>query len=280
MAIETLSPRDVPTTLYYYTPNADGEGPYNYVEEPPEGIPRSNTAAEPHDVVIHDARGKEDTIGLDKTGFQYIRHVSKEKTFTDEDAIKTQYYKEVEDILKTHAGAKRIFIFDHTIRRPATQEIPEGAKGFRGPVQRVHVDQTDVAAFNRVRDHLGADAERLLKGRFRIINVWRPIENNVAHNPLALADFNSIDYDKDLVSSRLIYPHKVGYTFAVKHNPAHRWHYLADQSPEEVALIKCFDSDYSKARLTPHTAFKDSTSPADAPHRQSIEVRALVFDTE
>jgi len=280
MAIETLSPRDVPTTLNYHVTLPGGEGPYRYREEPPEGVPRTNITTEPHDVVIHDVRGKEDTIGLDKTGFQYVRHASKEKLFTDEDAIKTQYYKEVEELLKTHAGAKRVFIFDHTIRRSPTQDSFEQPKGQRGPGYIAHVDQTDVAAFNRVRDHLGADAERLLKGRFRIINVWRPIENNVAHSPLALADFYSIDYDKDLVSSRLIYPNKVGYTFGVKYNPGHRWHYLADQSPEEVVLIKCFDSDYSKARLTPHSAFKDSTSPADAPHRQSIEIRALVFDTE
>jgi hypothetical protein len=31
------------------------------------------------------------------------------------------------------------------------------------------------------------------------------------------------------------------------------------------------------ARLTPHTAFVDPTTPADAPARQSIELRALIF---
>jgi hypothetical protein len=60
----------------------------------------------------------------------------------------------------------------------------------------------------------------------------------------------------------------------------HRWYYLGVQTPDEVTLIKCFDSDESKARLTPHIAFLDSTSPKDAPDRQSIEVRCLVFDEE
>ena len=278
MAIETLSPRDVPATLNYRV-TKEGEDSYYYVSDPPEGVPKTNVTTEPHDVVVHDVRGKEDLVGLDKTGFQYVRHVSKEKLFKDEDAIKTVYYKEVEELLKQHAGAKRVFIFDHTIRRPPTPET-QGKTDYRGPVQQVHVDQTTEAAIARVREHMGEDAERLLKSRFRIINVWRPIENSVAHDPLALADYNSIDYDADLVSSRLIYPHKVGYTFGVRYSPAHRWHYLADQTVDEVALIKCFDSDFSKARLTPHTAFKDRTSPADAPQRQSIEVRALVFDTE
>ena len=35
--------------------------------------------------------------------------------------------------------------------------------------------------------------------------------------------------------------------------------------------------DGSVAVLTPHTAFEDPTTPAGAPPRESIEIRALVF---
>jgi hypothetical protein len=40
-----------------------------------------------------------------------------------------------------------------------------------------------------------------------------------------------------------------------------------------------FDSvqDGSVAVLTPHTAFEDPSTPKDAPLRESIELRALVF---
>jgi hypothetical protein len=38
-----------------------------------------------------------------------------------------------------------------------------------------------------------------------------------------------------------------------------------------------FDTKEDVARLTPHTAFVDPTTRADAPARQSIELRALVF---
>lgn len=69
-------------------------------------------------------------------------------------------------------------------------------------------------------------------------------------------------------------------TYSVKYNPNHRWYYLSNQTPEEVTLIKCYDSEIDRARLTPHTAFTDPTSPPDAPQRESIEVRVLVFDTE
>ena len=66
----------------------------------------------------------------------------------------------------------------------------------------------------------------------------------------------------------------------MKYNPNHKWYFLSDQRPDEVILIKCYDSDEKVARLTPHTAFEDNGSPSEAPKRQSIEVRVLVFDSE
>ncbi|KAF9242504.1 hypothetical protein BU15DRAFT_43785 [Melanogaster broomeanus] len=277
MTIEILASRDVQTMLNYYVPT-DDQPPYYYVDEPPAGVARTNTSDDTHPVVIHDARGKGDTFGLDISGFQFVNYPSVEKDFDflDEEKIKTAYYAEVEEILRKYAGAKRIFIFDHTIRRsPDAQIAPSKARR-----KRVHVDQTPAAAALRVQHHLGDDAERLLEGRYRIINVWRPIGNTVAHDPLAVADYRSIDPEADLVSSRLIYPNREGFTFNVNYNPRHKWYYLSDQTPDEITLIKCFDSDLDKARLTPHSAFKDNTSPPDAPQRQSIEVRALVFDSE
>ena len=62
----------------------------------------------------------------------------------------------------------------------------------------------------RVYHHLGDDAERLLKGRVRIINVWRPIRNPVAHKPLAVSYWRYLDTENDLVAARLIYPDRVG----------------------------------------------------------------------
>lgn len=148
------------------------------------------------------------------------------------------------------------------------------------PQERVHIDQTYEASVNRVREHLRDDADRLLSSRVRLINVWRPIGNPVAHKPLAVSDWRYVDTSKDLIPVRLIYPQRAGSNYSVKYNPEHKWYYLSNQTPDEVILIKCFDSEVDRARLTPHTAFVDTTSPADAPQRQSIEVRALVFDAE
>jgi hypothetical protein len=43
-------------------------------------------------------------------------------------------------------------------------------------------------------------------------------------------------------------------------------------------VFKVFDSEKDgRVRFTPHTSFDDPDSPADAPPRQSIEVRSLAF---
>jgi hypothetical protein len=58
----------------------------------------------------------------------------------------------------------------------------------------------------------------------------------------------------------------------------HRWYYFSAMGPAEALLLKCFDSIRDgRARFTAHTAFADPTAPPDAPARESIEVRALVF---
>jgi len=288
-----LTPKDVSTTLNYFA-SLDNNPPFIYTYEPPAGQIKDNIGNDPKPVVVHDARGKEAEYGLslDTSGFQFVKHVSAEKEFVDQKKIESEYYKEVEELLKKQTGAKRVVIFDHTIRRKpetkaANEELVCNTKNkvpqevtIRGPVERVHIDQTFEASVARVHRHLGADAERLLKGRVRIINVWRPIKNTVAHKPLGVSDWRHLDAEHDLVPTKFIYPDREGSIFSVKYNPNHRWYYLSDQTPEEVTLIKCYDSEVDKARLTPHSAFLDAGSPPEAPHRESIEVRALVLDEE
>jgi hypothetical protein len=281
MAATAVLTHDVHTSLNYFTSTQNGEPPYNFTySPPPDGLPQTNVIMEAIDTVVHDLRGEEDTVSLETTGFEFVRHVSEQKAFVDEEAIRTSYYKEVEELLKNHTGAKRVLIFDHTIRRSLNKEEQPNTPQQRGPATRVHVDQTYAAGIARVRQHAPEDADRLLKGRARIINVWRPIGNPVAHHPLALADWRSLNPEKDLIATRHIYRDRERAIFSVRYNPSHQWYYLGGQTPDEVTLIKCFDSDESKARLTPHTASLDSTSPKDAPARQFIEVRCLVFDEE
>ena len=65
-----------------------------------------------------------------------------------------------------------MLIFDHTIRREA-KDVRKGPEAIqlRGPVRRVHIDQSYSASEQRVTHHLPDEAEELLKKRFQIINV-------------------------------------------------------------------------------------------------------------
>jgi hypothetical protein len=216
-------------------------------------------------------------ISLDSTGFDLVQHRSATRDLYDDDEVRRVYYPEVEQVMKRVTGADRVHIFDHVVRRHVANadNLPPDAP--RQPAWRVHIDHTVRSGPQRVRDLLPDDAEQLLRGRVQVINLWRPIRGPLQDAPLAVCDATSINAD-DLVPSDLVYTHRVGETYAVKFNPSHRWFYVPEMRPDEALLLKCTDSAISvAARHTPHTAFIDPTTPADALPRESIEVRTLVF---
>ncbi|KAI9848397.1 MAG: hypothetical protein M1837_000191 [Sclerophora amabilis] len=273
-ASPTIPRGPVTSKLMFYQPPADGSRPHNYVEKPPEGEPQRNYGDTEHDVSISDIRGRESAFSLDANAFQVLQDVpaSAEQDFTDDAHIKQVYYPEVERLILDHVpGANRILIFDHTIRRSV-----EGAS--RAPVTRVHIDQTRQSAAARVRHHLPDEADTLLQGRYRIINVWRPLNGPVVSSPLAFADGSSVSND-DLVGVEHRYPDRTGETAAVHPNPSQRWYYWSGMTNNERLLLKCSDSDPDVGPVgrVPHTAFVDPRTPEGAPGRESIEVRALVF---
>ncbi|KAI0310447.1 hypothetical protein OF83DRAFT_1070509 [Amylostereum chailletii] len=270
----------VTSTLRYFTPPADGSKPYQYINSSPLTKQRErNWQFVEHAVDIENLRGKENEGSLDTTGFQFFKHPAKHTAFDNDEAVEREYYPESIEFIKQATGASRVVLFDHTIRR-RRPEVLEDTPDKRQPVSSVHVDQTTQSATARVHRHLpAADVPTLLSKRFQIINLWRPINHAAEEWPLALCDYRSIDVERDLVAMDLKYPDRDGETFGVRFHEGHKWKYVRGLTPEEGVLIKCFDSvqDGSVAIMTPHTAFEDPTSPPDAPKRESIELRALVF---
>lgn len=223
---------------------------------------------------IRSARPIAADISLDVQGFQLVEHDTQVRDFYSADEVESVYYPEVEALLKATTGAEKVVIFDHTIRSLARQSQP----GMREPVLRVHNDYTLSSGPRRVRDHLPAEeAEQRLKARFAEVNVWRPIRGPLESQPLAVCDARTIA-PMDFIASDLIYPDRVGETYAFAHNPSHRWYYVPRMERTEALLIKGYDStEHGTARFTAHTGFEDPTTPAGAAPRESIEVRALIF---
>jgi len=134
-----------------------------------------------------------------------------------------------------------------------------------------------------------------LRRRFAIINVWRNIDRApVARDPLALCDGRSVAPD-DLVVFEIHYQDRVGENYFTKYSPHHEWWYYPLMTRDEVTLIMQWDSVGALAHsggahaafggnhagapctFSLHSAFTDPSTPADAPARQSIEVRSVAF---
>jgi hypothetical protein len=266
----SVSPQNVTATLHYLQRSA--QRPVRYVGEPPPGAVTWNGIDDPRDVLIEDARGRESEFTLDRNGFALLHAPTQVRDFYSPAEVKAVYYPEVEQLLRTTLGASRVCVFDHNVRNAARD-------GLAQPSRRVHNDHTVNSAPRRVRDHLGEEADDLLKQRFGIVNVWRPIRGPVLDSPLALCDARSFT-DADLIASDLVYPHVRGETSSVAFKPEHRWYYFSRMQHDEVLLIRVHDSaNDGRARLSFHTSF-DNPAAAGAPPRESIEVRTLVFFPE
>ncbi|KAK4455458.1 putative 7alpha-cephem-methoxylase p8 chain related protein [Podospora aff. communis PSN243] len=282
MAITHLPPSGpVTVPLNFFNPPADNSPPFNHVDTPPAGLPQRNFTDTSHPVQITDIRPNPHQFTLDHDAFAAILSVppSAEQSFTSPDSILQNYYPEVEQLLLNHIpGSTKVVLFDHTIRRA-------DPNASRAPVQRVHIDQTPSSAEKRVRRHLPADeAEKLLKGRYRIVNVWRPLNKNPVESfPLAFASSATLE-DEDVVPVEHRYQSGyTGQTAAIKYNPGQKWYYLSGMTGNERLLLECFDSEAAKegsgvkGGRVAHTAFEDPRTRPDAEGRESIEVRALVF---
>lgn len=252
----------------------DGAVPVSLPSKPGEGEGRYEGDHETRRVEITNAWPLADELSLDREGFQLVHHHT-DVDFYDDGERTTTYERQIEDLIKQTTGARRVIVFDHTLR--AGDEDTRSERAVREPVQMVHNDYTDRSARQRLRDLVGdQEAGELMKGRFAIMNVWRGNRQTVENMPLAFADARSID-PADLIPVERRSEDRVGEIQHMVHNPKQRWYFLPRIEPDEALLIKCFDSDASKAKLTAHTAFADPTTPADAPARESIESRTFVF---
>ena len=268
-----VAPDTIEATLNYIVD--DGSKIFTIVGSPGGSDTRSGGTAYPHRVTIHNGRLAGRDFALERNGFRFVRHDTKVADFYDEAEIRHVYYPEMEALVKAESGAKRVVVFDHTLRT-ADDELRE-SKQIREVVRRVHNDYTEWSAPQRVRDILPDEAADLLQRRFAIIQVWRPIRHPVETFPLAIADARTLSPDDMIVSERRA-PGRIGQTYAIKYNPKHEWYWFPRMRREEAYVFKVFDSmKDGRARWTAHTAFEDPTTPPHARPRESIEIRTLAF---
>ncbi len=224
---------------------------------------------------IYNGRDIADRLSLEREGFVLVRHDTQVKNFYDEDEVRSIYYNETEELVKQISGAKRVLVFDHTLR--AADSAIREANQVSSPVRNAHNDYTEWSGPQRVRELLPDEAEELISRRFAVVQTWRPINQPVQNDHLAIADAQSIG-TSELIPSARIYPNRRGEVYHMTHNPAHRWCYFPNMQRNEAMVFKCYDSlKDGRARWTAHCAFDDPTAPPNVPPRESIEMRTLAF---
>jgi hypothetical protein len=270
MTASTLDSITAP--LNFLDPMTEKPVAYNY--QPPPGVPVRTGKSVEHQVAIRNARPLVDRLSLDREGFVLLHHQTAVTDFYDEEQIRAIYYPECERVMKEATGAARVVAFDHIVRNAAMSAKDNLIKL---PAKRVHNDYTAWSAPQRIRDLMGDEAGELLKHRFAINNLWRPIRGPLLDSPLTLCDAQSLE-QQNLIASDLKYPDRTGETYSITYNPNQRYYYFPRMQADEAVLIRCYDSaPQGAARFSAHTGFDDPTTPPDAPPRESLEVRMLVF---
>jgi hypothetical protein len=153
------------------------------------------------------------------------------------------------------------------------------------PVEGAHNDYTLSSGPRRIREVLEEnDALKLIDHRAALINLWRPIVGPVQDHPLAICHARTTKIEdfipttiQHFLEDDLETPHLTGEIYSFRHNDDHRWFAVSDMQPDEVILLKCYDTaDDGRAIFTGHTGFRNPDCPPGFKPRESIEVRTVV----
>ena len=265
----------VRATLNYSVDNGRPIDYYFYEPDPELELNPPGTDA--REVEIRDGWPMSDCFSVDREGFEIGRLDASFTDFDDDAATEAVFYPQVIDFVKRHTAARRVEVFDRTIRRRLPDDLSQQTEVKRPAVQLVHCDYTPKSGPQRVRDILLDEAEGLLAGRVAFYNVWKPLFETVEELPLACCDARS-QADEDMLIMELKYRERTGEIFVMRHSDNHEWWYFPRMTPDRALLLKTYDSETDgRARFMSHTAFEDPNTPPNALTRQSIEVRTMAF---
>ena len=107
-------PHDIEARLVYAVDT--GEKLINQTMEPGNMDRKVTGTYQDHAVHIRDGRPLRDSFDLDVHGFVFVDHPTAVPDFYVPENVSGIYYPEAEKLLRETTGAKRVHIFDHTLR--------------------------------------------------------------------------------------------------------------------------------------------------------------------
>lgn len=235
---------------------------------------------------------------MDKLGVALAHCESKCTNFYDAHEVERVFYPEMEKLLlEFYPDATDALVYNHDVfNKDYTGDRREDQANKNPGVNAnyaylVHNDLNDNSGrvrcrelltknlrnFGREQHNTEAEADAKMSRRFLSINLAKPMET-VQQNPFVLCAWPSFA-DQPYITNYRIYDDRVGETTRFTHRPSHEWYWVPQQKPNEVSMLKCYDSitDGSVSRWSFHSACVDPTAPADAPCRKNLVVRAFVF---
>ena len=231
----------------------------------------------PAEVAIADARGHD--CSLDREGFTLVEHKSAVADLTDLAAVAAVHREEVAELLARVTGCDEVVMTPMGILRFSERLGANEAHDNSHPARFVHVDMASGAAAEmRART---APAGKTI-ARSAQYNVWRALSGAPQDVPLGLCAYPSVA-PEDLLDCDAIFDPPDGSpewgfpNYLLAPNPAHRWYYYSDMTPDEAIVFKTSESDPARAQLMPHGAFDNPLAGEDAPPRVSLEMRGTCY---
>ena len=235
---------------------------------------------------------------MDRLGVSLAHLESKCANFYDSAEVERVFYPEIEKLLleffpdATDALVYNHDVFDKDYAGDRTEDQEAKNPGVNARYANiVHNDLNDNSGrvrcrelltknlrnFGREQRYTEAEADAKMSRRFMSINLAKPMET-VGQFPFVLCAWPSFA-DQPYITNYRVYDDRVGETTRFTYRPDHEWYWLPRQEPNEVSMLKCYDSitDGSVSRWSFHTACIDPTAPADAPCRKNVVVRSYVF---
>jgi hypothetical protein len=214
-------------------------------------------------VEIEDVRDRAVPASLHAEGFAIFPHQSVVRDFRNPDKVTRMHVPEIRELLLQLSGATDVVVNPNGILRFGERSTESGGLDNSRPARFVHVDVSDTTA--REFSQNSAPRGRRPVRRSAHYNVWRVLTPPPQDVPLAVCDARSVDAG-DLVTADVI-----------RYNPAHRWSYFSNMTPDEVLVFKTNDTDPNLPGKVPHSAFNDPGCPVDVPPRVSIEMRGIAY---
>ena len=237
---------------------------------------------DPRMVDICETRDRADSPRLDREGFQLVRHTSAVRDYLDTAELERVYFAEIRELIRAVTGARAVAIAATPFVRFSERSAQSGRLKNSRPARFAHIDYGDERGRALAEQTFATLDDRNWQfRRFAHYNVWRVLTPPPQDIPLAVCDARSLQRE-DLIPAIAVFdfagvPERTAASYVLRFNPAHRWHYFRDMTPDEALIFVTNEGDPLRPHHIAHTAFDDPTCAANAAPRSSIEIRAVAY---